>query len=330
LVHRAKQVEITVQAREFEEQSLAYQIREFVLCGLPYKPLASTKYKRQNGDFSCSIVADPDYGLPYGQDRLVIIWLATSFQLLGCPKDNLIRFRSASDVVRAFFPDGQEREPSGTERTRLRQRFERLFHSTFFFRDNSLKTRYAVDSFRLIRRMSLWFDADEQKHGLWQNVIQLTDEFANLIREHSIPFDLQGIRGLKESPAALDLYLWVAWRTFRLKPSQEVSVPLFGPKGFFAQSGGEASETWKLRQLLKGWLTEVKLFWPQCPAELSEDGLYLVLRRPPSYDAFAVHDYAPILLPGVAKHPPLPLLPGLPPFTLDLDDNPSDDNETDK
>lgn len=44
--------------------------------------------------------------------------------------------------------------------------------------------------------------------------------------------------------------------------------------------------------------------------------------------AFAVHDAAPLLLPGVDKPPPLPLLPHPPPFTLHLDKNASDDKET--
>ena len=312
MLARAEHVETTVQAREFEEQTLAFQVKEFVLCGLPYKPLKSSEYQRRNGNFSFRMVGSPSYGLPYGQDRLVLLWMVTAFQLLGCPEDNLIRFRSASDVIRAFFPDFQTRKLSGRDLERLQGRFERLFYTTFYFQDATRKKTLADDSFRLLRRTRLWFDdADKSPKGLWQNVLQLSPEFAEMIRTSSLPFDMQTIRGLKESPAALDLYLWLSWRSFRARPGYPdgEAIPLFGPTGLFAQFSTVASEQWKARQLLKGWLEEVKTFWPESPAELSEDGLYLLVRRAQSQGAKAVQSHAPLLLPGVSRNPPVPLLP---------------------
>src|SRR3954468_13223958 len=119
---RAKHVEVTVQAREFEEQTLAFHIKEFLLCGLPYKPLQASEYLRRNGKFSTQMVGLKNYGLPYGQARLVLIWMVTAFQLLGCPENHLLRFRSASDIIRAFFRDGQTRKISGLDLSRLRGR----------------------------------------------------------------------------------------------------------------------------------------------------------------------------------------------------------------
>jgi len=322
LVHRAKQVEVSVQARQYEEQDIAYQVRDFVLCGLPYKKNTDTKYERRNGSSVLQLVGDTRYGLPYGQDRLLIIWLVTAFQFLGCPENNNIRFRSISDLVRAFFRDGQNRKISGLELRRMKERIMRLFYTSFFLQNEiQNKKRLVLSRMGIISGVKLWFHTNEEHpNGLWQNVIKLDTQFADLIRESSIPFDMQTIRGLKESPATLDLYLWLAWRTFRIKAGNQIDVPLFGPEGLFAQFGGEASEHWKARQQLKGWLAEIKLFWPLCPASLSNDGLYLVLDAP-THRTFAVQRNAPIRLPGVSRHPPIILPATSAPFILDRDDN---------
>jgi len=51
----------------------------FVLCGLPVKrPRAGQLlHERRNGHFLLQVTGHPSYGLPWGQDRLVPIFLAT-------------------------------------------------------------------------------------------------------------------------------------------------------------------------------------------------------------------------------------------------------------
>jgi hypothetical protein len=308
LLNRASQAEVTSDARAFFEQSLAYQVREFLLCGLPYQQPKELKFERRNGNIGFKLIGDPDVGLPYGQDRLFIIWLATAFQLLGCPEDNTVRFRSASDIVRAFYHQGQERKPTGTELTRIHERINRLFGATYLFQSFwGGKKSSNKGSFRLIRKVRLWFDNEEPNtRWLWQNLIELSSDFADLIRKGSIPIDLETVRGLKESPAALDLYTWLSWRTYKLK--DDAQVPLFGPTGLFAQLGTTTTDPYKAKQQLKAWLTAVSIFWRQCPVELSEDGQYLLLHPPKAYEEFSIHANAAILLPGVTKKPPVPLL----------------------
>jgi hypothetical protein len=294
-----------IEGRKFDEQDLGYCAREFVLCGLPYRPQTALKHERTNGTFTLKVVGDPDFGLPFGQDRLIPIWLATAFQEMGRPEDNIIRFRSASDVLRAFHIP-----PDGHERRMLRARLERIFGATYFVRDNSGKKGDVVkESYRLIRRLRLWFDIDTHpnRYTLWQNFIELSSEFANDLRKASVPIDLQTVRGLKESPGALDLYAWQAWRSFRLaarkKPS-EVDVPVFGEGGLLAQLGTATEDPWKARQLLRRWQESILQHWPECPNTLSPDATTLTVRP-----AVAVNPRNPISLPGVKKSPPVPLLP---------------------
>jgi hypothetical protein len=63
--------------RESGNQELGYSSRPFVLCGLPVKrPAKGTLlHERRNGRFLLQVIGHPRYGLPWGQDRLVPIFL---------------------------------------------------------------------------------------------------------------------------------------------------------------------------------------------------------------------------------------------------------------
>ena len=65
--------------RETATQNLGFASRPFVLCGLLVKrpPAGSLLHQRRNGKFVLQVTGHPEYGLPWGQDRLVPIFLAT-------------------------------------------------------------------------------------------------------------------------------------------------------------------------------------------------------------------------------------------------------------
>jgi hypothetical protein len=62
-----------------EQHPLAFTSRPFVLCGLPLRrpPSGTLLYERRNGHFKLQIIGHPEFGVPYGQDRLIPIFLAT-------------------------------------------------------------------------------------------------------------------------------------------------------------------------------------------------------------------------------------------------------------
>ena len=91
------------QAREDKRQDLGISMRFLFLCGLPLKSVKEPLYERSCGLFTLSILGNPKYGgVPYGQDRLIPIWLATAFVHLGCPEDNTIEFVYLRDILRTF------------------------------------------------------------------------------------------------------------------------------------------------------------------------------------------------------------------------------------
>jgi hypothetical protein len=56
-------------------------------------------YKRRNGNFFLQIVAQPNFGLPFGQDRLIPIWVAT---LALRQKSRTVHFDRAAQMLEFF------------------------------------------------------------------------------------------------------------------------------------------------------------------------------------------------------------------------------------
>lgn len=264
--------------REEGNQNLGFSSRPFVLCGLPVKrpPVSELLYERRNGNFVLQITGHPSFGLPWGQDRLVLIYLAT---LAVQQQSPVIRFRSASEMLDTF-----ALHKGGREYRRLVSAFERIFGATIFFgTDTVLPRAKVVQRTRLsfLREAQIWYSRDPNQCPIdehFQNVIVLSDEFYKEISSHPIPTDLEAVKALSDSPAVLDLFMWLSYRCFIAKG--EESIPLFGPFGLSRQIGsGEYARPRRFRENLDKWLDTVRLLWPTCPAKISADGQSLRIAR---------------------------------------------------
>ena len=107
-------------------------------------------YEKRNGQFVLQITGHPKFGVPFGQDRIVPIFLAT---LAVQQKSQVIRFRSAGEMLEIF-----GRHKGGTEYRRLVAAFERIFGATIFFGTDQLRgtARMAQQSrFNFLREAQL-------------------------------------------------------------------------------------------------------------------------------------------------------------------------------
>ncbi len=73
---RFEAVRLVREQRETGRQQLAFHARPFVLCSLPLRrpPRDQTSHTRRNGKFFLQVIGHPQFGLPYGQDRLILIY----------------------------------------------------------------------------------------------------------------------------------------------------------------------------------------------------------------------------------------------------------------
>ena len=98
------------------------------------------------------------------------------------------------------------------------------------------------------------------------------------ISSHPIPTDLEAVKALSDSPAVLDLFMWLSYRCFVAKGDE--SIPLFGPFGLAAQIGSaEYARPRRFRENLEKWLDTVRLLWPNCPACIDSGGQSLRIGR---------------------------------------------------
>jgi hypothetical protein len=274
---QAEAIQLVRLNRDGANPNLGFASRPFVLCGLPIKRPAkgSLMHERRNGQFVLQVIGHPNYGVPWGQDRLVPIFLAT---LAMRQQKQTITFRSAAEMLDVF---GMQQ--GGSQYRRLIAAFQRVFGATIFFGTDTQTAKAAVTHqarFNFMREARIWYSRDPNQillAGGFENVIVLSDEFYREVTAHSIPTDLEAAKALSSAPAALDLYMWLSYRCFTAKGQER--IPIFGEFGLVAQLGSvEYARPRKFRERLDRWLDLIRCLWPGCPARISADGDYMLVQ----------------------------------------------------
>jgi len=275
---KAEGICLVREKRETATQTLGFTARPFVLCGLPIRrpPAGQLLFERRNGHFTLQVTGHPDFGLPFGQDRLVPIFLAT---MAVQQQSRIVRFESAAELLDTF---GLSK--GGKEYRRLISAFERIFGATIFFGSESSRLPAKVvhrSRFNFLSEAQIWYNHDSAHPPLsdeFANVVILSEEFYREISEHPIPADLDAVKVLASAPAVLDLFVWLTYRCFSAKGSER--IPLFGGFGLAQQLGCvEYSRPRRFRAMLEQWLASIRRLWPGCPAMVSSDGSALLVNH---------------------------------------------------
>lgn len=270
-VKRLGHVELVRTAREERHQDLGFSAQPFALCNLPARPVKNRSfYERKNGKYFLRIEAGQDKQLPYGQDRLVLILLAT---MAVQQQHRTVKLGTATDILKMFGLD-----QSGRNYQRLIESFDRIFSATIFWGLDGGGKFIDKHKISMLDHVRLWYADASHSHGAaFENQVTLGQVFYDHIIEHPIPVDMNVVRCLMDSPAELDFYIWIVLRAWTTRKGTEVRIPLTGPSGLREQLGTQVKDVYKFRQMVKKWLAHAKSFWPECPASLSADSAYLVL-----------------------------------------------------
>src|SRR5581483_4201490 len=83
------------------DQDLAYGARPFILCGLPISrlPSGTHRYTRRNGRFFLDVLGHPEFGVPFGMDRLILTWVATMAVRQQSP---VVEFDSGAQILKEW------------------------------------------------------------------------------------------------------------------------------------------------------------------------------------------------------------------------------------
>jgi len=149
--------------RDQGAQNLRFSSRPFALCGLPVRRLPKDQllYERRNGNFVLQITGHPEFGVPFGQDRLGPIFLAA---LAVRQKTQVIRFHSLAEML------------DGPAKVIQRSRFN------------------------FMSEAKIWYSRTPDPSTEFKNAIVLSDDFYNEVLSHPVPNDLEAVKVLAASP----------------------------------------------------------------------------------------------------------------------------------
>jgi hypothetical protein len=229
-----------------------YIARAMVLASMPHSETKATHFKRENGRYTLSMIADPDVGLPYGTiPRLLFAWITT--EAVRTKNRTLKLGKSLSEFMRRL-----DIEPTGGRKgtiTALREQIKRLFATT-------ISCTYSNDEhdagirMLLVDEYDLWWTPKEieQQHGLFESTITLSEKFFNEITKSPVIFYMEALKILRKSPMALDIYMWLTYKNSYSNNPVLISWSLlqmqFGA-GYPETSQGKADFKRKFRNALR-------------------------------------------------------------------------------
>jgi hypothetical protein len=201
---------------------LGFMARMMVLCTLPHSDPGEEvrEFKRQNGDFKLIIQAGPEKNLPSGSyPRLLIAWICR--EIIRTKNRKLVLGDSLSDFMRELglkITGGRW----GTI-TRLREQMERTLSArvmAYFATDQRSSGR----STEVATDWDLWWDPKEpEQAALWESTLTVGERLYKEVVNHPVPFDMRVMREVKQSPLAIDLYLFLTYRLSYLKKPTAIS-----------------------------------------------------------------------------------------------------------
>jgi len=217
-IDRLVSAALAIEAEEAREAgAIGYMARAFVQATLPHKKIQEEVFKRTNGTFTLSMWG-PN-GLPYGTiPRLLLVWLTA--EAVKTKRRELVVGDSLSAFMRQLdlVPTGGR---WGTI-ARLREQTKRLF-STHINCTYDDKQSFQTANRQIVENAMLWWSPKQPgQAALWGSTVLLSESFFQEVITGPVPIDMRALKRLRNSPMALDLYCWLAYRMSYLRKPTEI------------------------------------------------------------------------------------------------------------
>ena len=258
---RFDQVDRLVSASEADPDR-GFLGRTMALCSLPRtNPGNRKEYVRRNGPYTLVMNAGALTKLPYGNlPRLLLAWVCT--EAVQTRSRELVLGRSLSEFMRTLDIHTQSGGRGGV-RTRLRNQMKRLFGCTVTLIYEESAGFARVSSLVADKHEFWWNERKPDEPSLWESKIELGEKFFNEIIQHPVPLDMNTLNALKRCSLGLDLYLWLAYRTFSLKRPLRLTWPqVYCQFGLHPSKSSDNQTVQDFRYKVLRELKKIKLAWP--------------------------------------------------------------------
>jgi Plasmid encoded RepA protein len=256
-----------------EAGELAFMSKCFIQATLPHSDPGKVEgWGRRSGDYSLSIqpggYLDDEgkwisAGVPYGSiPRLILAWL--NAEVLKTGSRELSLGKSYSEYLRKL----GYKATGGVkgDMTRVRNQSQRLFSSkiSLMYRGSGKMT--VANALLADYAEYFWDPVRPEQQSLWESKIVLSEQFFKVLKSAPVPLDWRVLKSLKQSPMALDLYMWLSYRMFSLKQPQKIKWETLS-----LQFGSQYKTIKGFRENVRKHLRKVQSVWQDLNLDLEQE-----------------------------------------------------------
>ena len=256
----------------------AYMARQLVQCTLPHSnPGNEALWTRTNGNLTLSIQPHIDRKTrkalyPYGTvPRLLLFWIVT--EATQTKSRRLHLGHSLSGFMRELGLNPNTGGGKRSDAVRLREQMTRLLRATISF-EQTYGNGISWLDMQIGPEAVLWWDPEKTlQDDLFESWVELGEKFYQAVTAAPVPLDMRALKALKKSPLALDLYSWLAYKTWnaaRKGTSQTVSWT-----GLHAQMGADYAEIRDFKKKVRALLPKIEQVYPQMKVSDGQNGLII-------------------------------------------------------
>ena len=129
-------------------------------------------------------------------------------------------------------------------------------------------------------KIEFWREKNTGQLTFWQPSLVVSDTLVTAIKASAIPLDMRAIIALYQSPKAIDLYMWLAYRLPRALDTGEF-IPFLGQHGLAHLFGSAKGSNAQFKQRFAGLLDLVLSVYPAARVQLLDSGIK-IFYSPPS------------------------------------------------
>ena len=233
---------------------ISYYTSELIQCTLPHSDPQTRDWIRKNGNYALIVSSGVDenaepYGIPYGSfPRLVLAHIITR---TVATRERRVELSSHFATFLKEIGYTSNHKGNGIKAQRVRDQLLRLLNASISFQYHD-ERRLSRLNLNIAPRFDLWWDFKKPEE----------DDFYQTILESPVPLRTDVLKALKKSPLALDVYMWLSYRLFRMQAAgqSELTISYGALQEQFGT--GIADENYRqFRAEFKHALVKVAAYW---------------------------------------------------------------------
>lgn len=267
---------------------LAFVSRILVQAFLPHSDPKDIAWQRINGNFTLTVKSgigfengkSKTYGVPYGAiPRLLLAWLNSEAIKNAQDKENINPQRIYMGRSLSEFLEKIGIQRTGGKRggiTSFKNQAEKLFRAEITVTCTGAEMISERDIKVSDGRFFFWDSKSPEQTTLWESAIELSDRFYSLLIQNPVPLDWRVLKAIKQSPMALDLYMWLSHRMSYIEKPVVIQWETLQK-----QLGSDVERVDNFRQKVRLHLKKLNLIWRDLKVDASKtEGIYLYPTTP--------------------------------------------------